>query len=94
MAIGEKIRFSRNLRGMTQKYIGIQVVFREKTADIRMAQQESDARTPNADLTNTHAKMFEVSPQALTVPDINSYNGLMHTLFTLEDLYDLKNHRA
>ncbi len=38
MAIGEKIRFSRNLRGMTQKYIGIQVVFREKTADIRMAQ--------------------------------------------------------
>lgn len=34
--------------------------------------------------------MFEVSPQALTVPDINSYNGLMHTLFTLEDLYGLK----
>lgn len=94
MAIGEKIRFSRNLRGMTQKYIGIQVVFREKTADIRMAQQESDARTPNADLTNTLVKIFEVSLQALPVPDINSYNGLMHTLFTLEDLYDLKNHRA
>lgn len=89
MAIGEKIRFSRNLRGMTQKYIGIQVVFREKTADIRMAQQESDARTPNADLTNTLVKIFEVSPQALTVPDINSYNGLMHTLFTLEDIYGL-----
>ena len=33
--------------------------------------------------------MFEVSPQALTVPDINSYNGLMHTLFTLEDMYGL-----
>lgn len=94
MAIGERIRFFRNLKGMTQKYLGIQVGFPEKTADIRMAQYESGSRTPKADLTNTLAQVFEVSPQALTVPDINSYNGLMHTLFTLEDLYDLKNHRA
>lgn len=90
MAIGERIRFFRNLRGMTQKYLGIQVGFPEKTADIRMAQYESGSRTPKADLTNTLAKVFEVSPQALTVPDIDSYNGLMHTLFTLEDLYGLK----
>ena len=90
MAIGERIRFFRNLKGMTQKYLGIQVGFPEKTADIRMAQYESGSRTPKADLTNTLAKVFEVSPQALTVPDIDSYNGLMHTLFTLEDLYGLK----
>ncbi len=90
MAIGERIRFFRNLRGMTQKYLGVQVGFPEKTADIRMAQYESGSRTPKADLTNTLAKVFEVSPQALTVPDIDSYNGLMHTLFTLEDLYGLK----
>ncbi len=90
MAIGERIRFFRNLRGMTQKYLGIQVGFPEKTADIRMAQYESGSRTPKADLINTLAKVFEVSPQALTVPDIDSYNGLMHTLFTLEDLYGLK----
>ena len=89
MAIGERIRFFRNLRGMTQKYLGIQVGFPEKTADIRMAQYESGSRTPKADLTNTLAKVFEVSPQALTVPDIDSYNGLMHTLFTLEDIYGL-----
>lgn len=90
MAIGERIRFFRNLKGMTQKYLGIQVGFPEKTADIRMAQYESGSRTPKADLTNTLANVFEVSPQALTVPDIDSYNGLMHTLFTLEDLYGLK----
>ena len=90
MAIGERIRFFRNLRGMTQKYLGTVVGFPEKTADIRMAQYESGSRTPKADLTNTLAQVFEVSPQALTVPDINSYNGLMHTLFTLEDLYGLK----
>ena len=89
MAIGERIRFFRNLKGMTQKYLGIQVGFPEKTADIRMAQYESGSRTPKADLTNTLANVFEVSPQALTVPDIDSYDGLMHTLFTLEDLYGL-----
>ena len=90
MAIGERIRFFRNLRGMTQKYLGMQVGFPEKTADIRMAQYESGSRTPKADLTNSLAQVFGVSTSALTVPDIDNYNGLMHTLFTLEDLYGLK----
>uniref|UniRef100_UPI003FF08041 helix-turn-helix domain-containing protein n=1 Tax=Ruminococcus bromii TaxID=40518 RepID=UPI003FF08041 len=89
MAIGERIRFFRNLRGMTQKYLGHVVGFPEKTADIRMAQYESGSRTPKADLTNKLANVFGVSTSALTVPDIDSYNGLMHTLFTLEDIYGL-----
>ena len=89
MAIGERIRFFRNLRGMTQKYLGQVVGFPEKTADIRMAQYESGSRTPKADLTNKLAEIFDISPQALSVPDIDSYIGLMHTLFTLEDRYGL-----
>lgn len=89
MAIGERIRFFRNLRGMTQKYLGTVVGFPEKTADIRMAQYESGSRTPKADLTNKLAEVFEISPQALSVPNIDSYIGLMHTLFTLEDRYGL-----
>ncbi len=90
MAIGERIRFFRNLCGMTQKYLGQVVGFPEKTADIRMAQYESGSRTPKADLTNKLAEVFDISPQALSVPDIDSYNGLMHTLFTLEDLYGFR----
>ena len=89
MEIGERIRFFRNLRGMTQKYLGMQVGFPEKTADIRMAQYESGSRTPKADLTETLAGVLGVSPLALSVPDIDSYLGLMHTLFTLEDRYGL-----
>ena len=89
MAIGERIRFFRNLRGMTQKYLGTVVGFPEKTADIRMAQYESGSRTPKADLTNSLAEVLGVSPLALSVPDIDSYLGLMHTLFTLEDRYGL-----
>ena len=89
MAIGERIRFFRNLCGMTQKYLGQVVGFPKKTADIRMAQYESGSRTPKADLTNKLAEVFDISPQALSVPDIDSYIGLMHTLFTLEDRYGL-----
>ncbi|MDE6566327.1 MAG: helix-turn-helix domain-containing protein [Lachnospiraceae bacterium] len=90
MAIGERIRFMRNLRGMTQKWLGMAVGFPEKTADIRMAQYESGTRTPKSDLTNKLAEVLEVAPEALAVPDIESYNGVMHTLFTLEDLYGLR----
>ena len=90
MAIGERIRFIRNLRGMTQKYLGTLVGFPAKTADIRMAQYEAGTRTPKADLTKALADVLDVSPMALNVPDIDSYFGLMHTLFALEDLYGLK----
>ena len=90
MAIGERIRFIRNLRGMTQKYLGMAVGFPERTADIRMAQYESGTRTPKDDLTNNLANALEVSPQALDLPNIDSEIGLMHTLFALEDIYGIK----
>ena len=90
MAIGERIHFFRTLRGMTQKYLGTILGFPEKSADVRLAQYETGTRTPKADLTASLAQVLDVSPQALAVPDIDSYIGLMHTLFTLEDRYGLK----
>ncbi|BCK84024.1 hypothetical protein MM59RIKEN_13430 [Pusillibacter faecalis] len=90
MAIGERIRYFRNLRGMTQKYLGMRVGFPERTADIRMAQYEAGTRTPKADLVEALAYVLDVSPQALTVPDIDTDYGLMHTLFALEDRRGLR----
>ncbi|MDD6022232.1 MAG: helix-turn-helix transcriptional regulator [Oscillospiraceae bacterium] len=89
MAIGERIHFFRLLRGMTQKYLGQAVGFPEKSADVRLAQYETGTRSPKADLTAALAQVLDVSPQALAVPDIDSYIGLMHTLFALEDNYGL-----
>lgn len=89
MAIGERIHFFRNKRGMTQKYLGQAVGFPEKSADVRLAQYETGTRTPKADLAATLAAALDVSPQALSVPDIDSYIGLMQTLFCLEDRYGL-----
>ena len=74
---------------MTQKFLGLQVGFSERTADIRMAQYEAGTRTPKEDLTKALAHALDVSPDALTVPDIDTYIGLMHTLFALEDIYGL-----
>lgn len=90
MAIGERIRFFRNLRGMTQKWLGQAVGFPQKTADIRMAQYESGSRTPKEDLVKSLAGVLEVSPLALRIPDIDSKLGFIHTLFAIEDLHGVR----
>ena len=76
MAIGERIRFFRNLKGMTQKFLGVKVGFPEKTADIRLAQYESGTRTPKSDLTEALADALGVSTMALNVPDIEPVYAL------------------
>lgn len=70
MAIGERIRYFRNKRGMTQKHLGTAVGFPEKSADVRLAQYESGTRSPKAELTKALAEVLDVSPLALSVPDI------------------------
>ncbi len=90
MAIGERIRFFRNLRGMTQKWLGLTLGFSEGSADIRLAQYEAGARKPKEDLVKSLARIFEISPLALTVPDIDSDLGFIHTMFAIEDIYGVK----
>ncbi len=90
MAIGERIHFLRNLRGMTQKQLGMAAGFPKGSADVRIAQYESGTRAPKAELTKVIANVLDVSPQALALPDIDSYISLMHTLFALEDIYGLR----
>lgn len=89
MAIGERIRYIRTMRGMTQKYLGLAVGFPEKTADVRIAQYETGNRTPKAEIMAEIARVLMVSPAALEVPDIDTDTGLMQTLFALEDMYGL-----
>ena len=90
MAIGKRIKFFRNKKGMTQKQFGEMLGFLGKTSDVRMAQYEAEARIPKFDLLKEMAGILSVSTHALNVPDIDSYIGLMHTFFALEDMYGLK----
>lgn len=89
MAIGERIRYFRKLRGMKQKDLGVLLGFEEKSADIRIAQYESGKRTPKTDLIQALAIALDTSVDALNAPEIEDGIGLMHTLFAVEDIYGL-----
>ena len=88
--IGEKIKFYRNYRNMTQKELGEKAGFSRNSADVRIAQYETGKRTPKGDVIPAIANALSISPLALTTPDTSSYYGLMHTFFELEDKYGLR----
>ena len=90
MAFGKRIKYFRNRKGMKQKELGELLGFLGKTSDVRVAQYETEARTPKADLVKEMAQIFDVNTRAINVPNIDSYLGLMHTLFALEDMYGIK----
>lgn len=89
MAIGERIHFFRLRNNLTMNGLGQLLGFEKKGADVRIAQYENNSRKPKADLTKAMAEIFGVVPESLAVPDIDTYIGLIHTMFTLEDVYGL-----
>lgn len=82
---GKMIRRYRVLRGMTQKALGMAVGFPQETADVRIAQYESGARTPKRNLLCKMAQVLGVSPSVLDVPRIRSNEELYNLLIALED---------
>ena len=48
------------------------VGFMGKTSDVRIAQYETEARTPKDDLIKQLADIFGVTTRAITVPNIDS----------------------
>lgn len=90
MAIGERIRFFRKKRRLTQTQLGILAGMNETTAAIRISQYESGQRTPKEELANKLAYILGVLPEALSAGNIENYTDVMQTLFALEDMYGLK----
>lgn len=90
MAIGNRIKLFRNMRNLTQKELGAKVGFPFNATDVRIAQYESEKRIPKDDMVNKLASILDVSPAAIKVPEIDTYIGVMHTLFALEDTFGIK----
>ena len=84
MTIGEKIKYARNLRGLTQKELGLKLGFDEKSADVRIAQYESGTRTPKADLLSEIANLLNVNISFLKNPSLENTETFIHLLFDLE----------
>lgn len=81
LSVGQRIQYFCRLRHMTQKQLGIAA----QTADVRIAQYESGARTPKQKTICALASILQVSPAALSVPHVENETALLHILFALED---------
>ena len=90
MSVGNRIKKIRNMRGMTQKELGLAVGFDEKSADIRIAQYESGTRTPKEKIITNIANVLKINPKAIDRLDTENYMDLAHILFILEDIYGIK----
>ena len=88
MAVGDRIKRIRNLRGLTQKELGMSIGFDEKTADVRMAQYESGTRTPKEEMLKKIAKVLDVNFRSIYEPTLYSAEDVMYTLFELDEQYN------
>ena len=68
ITFGRKLKHLRQKNHLTQKELGIAMGFPEDTADIRIAQYESDVRTPKEDLVKLFAATLGVPVELFTVP--------------------------
>ena len=92
MAVGTRIKRVRNMRGMTQKELGLAVGFDDNTADVRIAQYESGTRTPKEDLLKRIAETLDVNYRALYEPTLYAAEDVMYTLFELDEHYAVHLH--
>ena len=89
MLIGRRIRFLRLHRGMTQKELGKAIGYSDKTADVRVAQYETNTYGPKDKVVESLAQALNVDESDLKVPDILTNDVFMHTMFMLEDTFGI-----
>ena len=68
ITFGRKLKHLRQKNHLTQKELGIAVGFPDSCADVRIAQYESDVRTPKTDLMKLFASTLGVPIELFTVP--------------------------
>ena len=86
MKIGERLKKFRTARELSQKQLAIM----SKMSEPAIRNYELGNRYPNGKQLEKIAGALKINPLAIADPDFDSYNGLMHSLFQLEDLYGLK----
>ena len=90
MSLGSNLKQIRLFRNKTLKELGQRLGFPFSSADVRIAQYESDKKKPRENIIEDIAYGLDVSPNAIDIPDIESYLGAIYTLFQLERSYGLK----
>lgn len=89
MKVGERIKYFRKLKGLTQKELGLLMGFEEKNASMRILQYEKGIRTPSKKTLLKLTEILGVSQYVFEVQDLESELVLIHVLFELENIWDI-----
>ena len=85
MKQGKRLKTIRCHRNMTMKQLGTALGFDESTAAIRVAQYESDTRSPKPDVSLAMAKELNVHPNRLLPTPDDPIDAVIEQLLWLED---------
>ena len=86
ITFGKKLKHLRQKNHLTQKELGIAMGFPENFADVRIAQYESDVRTPKEDLLKLFASTLGVPMEILTVPVLSEPREYEAASFWMHEL--------
>ena len=87
MTTGQKIKELRQAKNLSQKELGIMSGLSEPA----IRNYELGNRTPSPQQLEKIAAALNVSVYAISDPEIEDYNGVLHTLFQLEEMLSRKN---
>ena len=88
-SLGAKIKKYRELRGLTQKQLGMLCGFSATTADVRIGQYENNKKVPRDKALKDLARALEIDESALLDGDMLFLNNIYHALFDIEDFHGL-----
>ena len=86
ITFGRKLKHLRQKNHLTQKELGMAMGFPEDSADIRIAQYESDVRTPREDLMKIFASTLGVPVELFTVPVLSEPREYEAASFWMHEL--------
>ncbi len=89
-SLGQKIRAYRELRGWTQKELGLKCGFSPISADVRIAQYEKNKKTPREEGRRVIAEALMINEGAFHGADLAICDNAIHALFDIEDFYGLR----
>ncbi len=87
ITFGEKLKYLRQKNHLTQKQLGTAVGFSEESADVRIAQYESNQRTPKEETVKRLARELCVPVEILTVPVLSEPKEYSAAFFWMHELH-------
>lgn len=88
-SMGERIKKLRELRGLTQKQLGMQCGFKESTADVRISQYEKNKKIPNPETLAALATALDVDELFFHDFSMIPWERVFYLLFDMEEFFTI-----